>query len=1090
MKKHLLLFFCLLISIGVRADKVTAQQALQKAQAFLKGKQIVGYDNARQLKRVSKQNVDLAYYIFNVEQQGGFVIVSGDDRLPDILGYSDKGELNVEIAPCNLKCLLSCYERTIDSLRQVRDDASSSTRRVSSIRKTSRIEIPPLITTHWGQGAPYNNMCPEIDGQKCLTGCVATAMAQIINYHQWPQGNTSAIDAYTTSSNSLNIPALDASSFDWNNMRNDYYGEQTTNEENQAVAKLMRYCGQSVKMDYGLEASGASRPEEAFKEVFNYSKSVYGFGGKKFSSEHLEELVYDELSNNRPVYYTGPGHAFVVDGYRESMFHINWGWDGDADGYFVLTGLTEDIMPFPFGYSTEPTVGIEPPVQNGADSKVIVCTFSFYPQSIYRKNASDDFVQELELSSSLLCDCDNETFDVGWGLYNTDGVLIKVLYYESKEFPLNTVFSKKIEIGNDIPLGTYRIYSIYRHGDGDWKRDMRSSHYHFIANVKEHSFVLEQYEDDANGGYEEYDVVEIDGITYKLYSIYGNKRANVLPYQITGTYSGTIVIPNEIEYNGEIYNVYGEESAFNIFVDNNALISMTSSIESGISWIRNCANLKNLNLTQGSSVSIQNCHSLEEIEFPITMDYPNIRDCHNIKTMRFKCKALSWKGTASTTVDWDDESLPALTDVYFYTPTPPPVGGYYVLRDNHYEYNQNCDIPVNSHATLHVPKGCLAAYQSSRWKLWNIVDDVETEPYVSLGYCHSDAVSPSGKSIGWGDNNVEFAMLIPKEELKAYNGCRITRIQVYSGSRVLNEFDTQSYEYTFITKNGINYLVKQPISVIRGAWNIIELETPYTITDEDLYVGVGRYHAISWNYSDDSTIENSSLIRVINPDETGGGEWYANVDKHPLPIRIDIEGENVPAGLVIRELELNGVDDVVSARKIDKRSYSVRRSPSGITLNGIIRNRSLDPVESYTVKYRIDDDDAHVKTIETGLHPNATETVSIEMPESLNDGRNHTISTDVTLVNGADNGLEGMNMPVVDIVKLLGDVNGDNNVSVTDVINTISYVLKVSPTMFIRGAAQMNDDNEITVTDVIGLINLVLGSSPSRQFDLNKQEVE
>lgn len=1090
-KRFILLCVSSILGICAFAAEITEQEAFKKAQHFMAGKKFMKKAANRRAASEKQQ----AFYVFNIQENGGFVIVSGDDRTPDILGYADKGTLDIENAPCNVKWLLSCYEKTIDSLRLVQDDVSASHKRAA--RRSAKAEIAPMITTHWGQGAPYNNMCPEVNGNKCLTGCVATAMAQIMNYHKWPQGNTAAIDAYTTGSQGINVSALEASTFDWDNMKDEYYNVLTTDAEKEAVAKLMRYCGQAVNMDYGLGTSGATRPQDAFINVFDYSTSTEGFVGINSKAERLEELVYNELAENRPVYYQGNssslgGHAFVVDGYKaDGTFHINWGWNGDADGYFVLTGLTEDIMPFPFDFSTELCTWIEPKPQNQISAKVICSSFGTSERSLYRNLTTDAFYPSITIGSSLWSDIEIDNIQIGVALYSEEGELVQLLSSDEVSFPIVSNSSennrRQITFGADIPLGNYIMSPVFRKNEGDeWKKVVRWNGIHKKVHVNERSIVFEnQYGGDE---YQDYGVCDIGGVTYKLYSEYkGNKRADILPYQVRGKYAGSIVIPNELEYEGTKYFVYG--SAFNPFNDCDELTSVVMGADTGVR-IEGCDNLKHLIFTHGQTASVENCNSLEDVEFAATMDYPNIRNCAQLKTIRVNCKAVNWE---NTTVDWDSESMPALTDVYLYTATPPLVGSYMVFVGGNIEYDRDCDIPANENAILHVPIGSRANYLASRWKLWNIVDDVEAEPYVTWGYCHSDAVTTGGIGYGESEEYSEIGIRIPSDELRPYIGHQITHIQVYSPNRVQNNYGYEDYEYVFVTKPGVNYLAKKSFDIVRGTWNTIELDEPYTITGDELFVGTGKYGQLAMNFSDETYVYDASWCRSMIDEENSSTGWILPCPKdlaHPLPIRFVIEGTDMPEGLVIRELGLNGIDDVATARNIDAKFQTSRRSSSSISLNGVIRNRSLDPVESYTIKYTIDAGEPQTKSIETIMVPNATENVSIELPASLNDGRNHTISTDVTLVNGANNGLMGVNMPAIDIVKLLGDVNGDNSVSVSDVINTISHVLKDTPNLFIRGAAQMNDDDEISVTDVIGLINLALGSNPSRQSDEINMEVE
>ena len=984
MRKLLLSLLGVIVSITIaNAGKVTEQQALQKAQKFLKGKSLV-IDHTKSMARSESSTESNAFFIFNAENKGGFVIVSGDDRTADILGYSDHGELIYEKAPCNVRWLLSCYQHVIDSLALEPNVKAKARTRGGS---PSRAAIDPLITTHWGQGAPYNNMCPEVDGQKCLTGCVATAMAQVINYHKWPQGNTSALDAYTTTNNyAIDMPQLSPTSFDWNNMTDD------------EIARLMLYCGQSVNMNYGINESGAGRPDEAFLNAFGYSKSTTIWGGKKFTAEHWEEHIYNELVSNRPIYYAGSssssgGHAFVVDGYKDGLFHINWGWDGDEDGLFLLTGLTEDVMPFPYNSMTEACLGLEPPAHDVNTSTVITKLCHFDTRSLYRANSSEDFFPQAHFSSNLYSDFEGATYIVGYGLYDDKG-LVKVLGQEQKTFPLNESYHLYLNIGSDIPQGTYRIMPIFRYSESDsWMLDSGFEQHHIIVHINEKSLTFEDPVDDDNGDYYEYGVFDYEGVTYQCFSEFGNLWAHVLPYHINDKYSGNIVIPNKIEIEGNTFIVARDE--YDAFKDCDELLSITTSAENGL-IVSKCPKLKSITVKQGTSMEISYCHALENIEFPITMDYPIVHDCNELKTIKILNPALQYNSLVA--VRWGDESLPALTDVYFPSSYPPVV-------------HEEGDIPVNSKATIHVPKGSLNYYKNSPWKSWKIVDDQPIAPFVTWGYCHGDAVNSYGMSSGMGDNDAEYAMCVPAEEMKAYIGSQITHIQVYSPSRSINDYGFENYEYVFVTKPGTDYLVKQPFEVIRGAWNTVKLDEPYTITGDSLYVGVGRHGTIGIMFSDDTYVFDASWQRAMGKDDSDPekrflpGEWVLPCPKdqaHPLPLRFAIEGEGMPEGVIIRELK--------TIDPSNSRAMSQTRGGTGMKLQGTIRNRSLETITSYKVEWAIDGSEKNSKTFETSLLPNETEMITIDLPESVMDGH-HVITTDVVSMNEITNELAGFNMP-------------------------------------------------------------------------------
>jgi len=173
------LVMAICLASGMYAKRVSKQEALQKAQQLCKDKQ---FSEPELVRGQRHDTLNDAYYIFNA-RDGGFVVASGDDRLPEILGYSDRGNIDMNNIPCNMEWLLNCYAHTLDSL-----DNYGITKKWSPRRASSFATIEPLVKTTWGQHAPYNKYCPEIGGEKCPTGCVATAMAQIINYKSGLRG--------------------------------------------------------------------------------------------------------------------------------------------------------------------------------------------------------------------------------------------------------------------------------------------------------------------------------------------------------------------------------------------------------------------------------------------------------------------------------------------------------------------------------------------------------------------------------------------------------------------------------------------------------------------------------------------------------------------------------------------------------------------------------------------------------------------------------------------------------------------------------------------------------------------------------------
>ncbi|MBP5778128.1 MAG: C10 family peptidase, partial [Prevotella sp.] len=339
MKRYLLTVFSLVYAFVVFAGSVTEKQALAKACQFMPGKSFVFVRTAESGKMNSSGNVP--YYIFNAENNGGFVIVSGDDRTKAILGYSESGSLKGNDLPENVESWLNYYAEAISSL----EDSSPNVRYVNAT-SAKRSDISPLITTKWSQRTPYNDQCVFEGLGSCVTGCVATAFAQVLNYYQYPN-KVAAMDKYTRNGTDT-IPALPGATLDWKNMcatYNQWEGNRT-DAQKKAVATLMRYCGQSVLMNYGPYSSGGKdwTIPTALKQYFGYDDCAQCIYRSNYSDEDWENTIYQELSGKHPIIYTGfttagGGHCFVVDGYKkkDSTYHVNWGWGGSCDGYFVLT---------------------------------------------------------------------------------------------------------------------------------------------------------------------------------------------------------------------------------------------------------------------------------------------------------------------------------------------------------------------------------------------------------------------------------------------------------------------------------------------------------------------------------------------------------------------------------------------------------------------------------------------------------------------------------------------------------------------------------------------------------------------------------
>ncbi len=357
-----LLMLCMSIGLLAQAAPITQQQAQQEASSFLRSKQKANNG----LKFAAKGNPTVqaattsnaAYYVFNIGNNQGFVIVAGDDRINPILGYSDQGYYDEKKAPANMKAWLNEYAQQIALLDKVAGIKGAIAAPKAQNVVDTRNSIAPMITTKWDQATPYWNECPQFmnsdneeDGYElAYTGCVATSMSQLMNFYKFPEQTTQVIPAYsfTYSDGNYNyatvqMDELPITTFDWAHMRDTYTGAEDE-VYTSAVAHLMFYVGCALKSQYGVSATGA------YTDDIPKAFGIFGYGSKlayrnDYTQEVWDEMVYQELAAGRPMIYNGTagsggGHSFICDGYEYgNYFHINWGWGGMGNGFFQLAVL-------------------------------------------------------------------------------------------------------------------------------------------------------------------------------------------------------------------------------------------------------------------------------------------------------------------------------------------------------------------------------------------------------------------------------------------------------------------------------------------------------------------------------------------------------------------------------------------------------------------------------------------------------------------------------------------------------------------------------------------------------------------------------
>ena len=525
MNKILLSLLAFMATIAVSAEQVTKQQALQKARQFMPDKQ---FAEGKAVASARGEASCDAFYVFNAEGNGGYVIVSGDDRTTEILGYSKTGNLDMDQLPENLKWWLDGYVRQIEAL----GTSAKPVQKAKTRGADSWEAIEPLIQTKWNQGTPYNLMCPDTKGRDwrddgfatdnngvystgniCVTGCVATAMAQMFYYWKYPEA-CPALDGYVTWTHKWSMKALPEIKIDWDAMEKSY-NRNDTGESATAVATLMRYCGQAVDMNYTSDASEASVNPSVLINVFGYSKNIRRLYRNTYSTKQWEEIIYAELTAQRPVFYSGQaedgGHQFIVDGYDgNGLFHMNWGWGSmHADEYFVLSladpfgqGIGGSASNGAFQFDQNALVGVEP---GSSEEKMIPQIESLIDLKTmdYTRTDTDNDFTDVQFSGSFythynLPPTENLYVYVGWALCQNGeikSVVAEKLYdiaagkpYSGKDTYSNVTF------GAGMTLGKYEICQVYKYpGNAEWSLcTPHSETYFYMAEVTETTLTIRQ----------------------------------------------------------------------------------------------------------------------------------------------------------------------------------------------------------------------------------------------------------------------------------------------------------------------------------------------------------------------------------------------------------------------------------------------------------------------------------------------------------------------------------------------------------------------------------------------------------------------
>ncbi len=493
MKKLLISLTLLLGVAAAQAHPITPQQAAQRARMLSNAlchseAQLTSLDTPTEVKGRDGATATVlhpTFYMYNVGQGDGFLILSGDDTMPEVIGYADRGQLPADFdqLPPALQLYLNAYQNYVEGIRDGRAEAPAKAHGVS----TGTPIVDVLISARWGQERPFNTLCPKNDklGQS-VVGCVATAISQILYYWKWPEtgkGKVEYVNDYGTSR--VNFAN---SHYQWDIIKDKYVLSEVNTESGKAVAKLCYDCGVATRMDYNPSGSGAYSEHllNALHENFRYRASTLSYYRRDccISTADFYAYIKADLDQHRPVIFSAAsstgsggdaaGHCFVVDGYDSVDFlHVNWGWYGEGDGWFDIDIM--DVYPYEFNVDQSIITGIEPD-REGTDTKpkqLAAYLMEAPTVAVTSAATTDEF--KVRIGEFYNVYPFSNTFYVGVGLFDLNDNLLEVIGHNSASEFLDawsgykTYGNMACRLNNTYANGTYLVRIIFRqYGFDNW----------------------------------------------------------------------------------------------------------------------------------------------------------------------------------------------------------------------------------------------------------------------------------------------------------------------------------------------------------------------------------------------------------------------------------------------------------------------------------------------------------------------------------------------------------------------------------------------------------------------------------------------
>lgn len=485
MKKSIVIIaMAVFMASAISARELTAEQAWNRVAGARQTAQKMPSVTSVTPKLVKTVNTDTgqpAYYIFNTG--GCTVFASADDIAVPVLGYTESPLTDMNQIPPAMAYMLDTYVRQIEWA-----ESQGVQTNYTSTRANDWQPIEPLVATKWDQGSPYNDLCPLKNGKPTYTGCVATAMAQAMGYYQYPSVGHGTV-SYEWNQQTLSTN-LSESPIRWADILPTYTkAEPGTEDQRYAIASFMRDCGYALHMEYGGDEDNGSNAQtynipHVLIENYDYDKGVRHERHVFYSQSDWEQLIYDELAASRPIVYSGQGdnggHAFICDGYQgKGLFHINWGWNGNSDGYFALTALDPYTLGAGggaggFNFDQQAVLGIQPPKpQSVANTPYIGSETAIYGTSegfILKIYAHADgmlpgaFRNLGSEAAKFTYGVKLEEINGNTSLYLTDEYIVDKSYGPYAGF--GTI---EVSVPEQIAPGEYKAYPVYKCNGGEWK---------------------------------------------------------------------------------------------------------------------------------------------------------------------------------------------------------------------------------------------------------------------------------------------------------------------------------------------------------------------------------------------------------------------------------------------------------------------------------------------------------------------------------------------------------------------------------------------------------------------------------------------